>query len=132
VIGIDTNVLVRILVRDDTDQADAALAVIEASIAAGHRIVVNAINLAELAWVLRSRFGYGKPQILEKLTQLLDQDDVLAVPERALHRAVAAWGEGRAGLADYLIVELNAEYDCTATLTFDREAAKHPACELIS
>lgn len=131
-IGIDTNVLVRLLVRDDTDQADAALAAIGAHSAAGHRIVLNAINLAELAWVLRSRFGFGKPQILEKLIQLLDQDDVLAIPEQALHRAVAAWAEGRAGLADYLIAELNAEYECTTTLTFDREAAKHPAYELIS
>jgi len=130
-IGVDTNVLVRLLVQDDVAQVEAAERAILLHGSADEPIVVNAINLAEIAWVLRSRYGYGKPHILELLTGLLEQDDVIALPEEPLHRALDAWAKGRAGLADYLIAELNADHGCSTTVTFDREAAKHPGCQLI-
>jgi predicted nucleic acid-binding protein len=50
-IGIDTNVIVRLLTRDDPEQFDAAVRLVKAS-GPDRQLFVNPIVVAETIWVL--------------------------------------------------------------------------------
>ena len=59
-IGLDTNVLVRYVVQDDVEQAEAAGRLIEGQCTRESPGLVGGIVLAELVRVLRGAYGYDK------------------------------------------------------------------------
>ena len=61
-IAVDTNVVVRIIVGDDPQQARLVL-----DLAERETFYVTLTVLQEIEWVLRSRFGYDRAQIVEAL-----------------------------------------------------------------
>ena len=75
-LGVDTNVLVRFLVRDDEAQFEKARRLIKREIAAGSGIFVNQLVLLETEWVLRSRYSLTKNRIIEVISGLLEASDV--------------------------------------------------------
>ncbi|MEH3035703.1 MAG: type II toxin-antitoxin system VapC family toxin [Sphingomonas adhaesiva] len=64
---MDTNVVVRLIVGDDPDQVALALKLAERD-----AFYVSFTVLEEVEWVLRSRFGYGRDQIVHALRALAD------------------------------------------------------------
>ena len=102
-LGIDTNVLVRFLVRDDDIQFEKARRLIRREAAAGRRVFVSQLVLLEAEWVLRSRYAVPKNQIIEAISGLLDSTDVQFEDEPALEQAIFVWKDSAAGVADCLI-----------------------------
>lgn len=125
-LGIDTNVLVRYLVRDDAAQFEKARKLIKRETTAGRPVFVSLLVLLETAWVLRSRYGLAKPEILGALSALLDTDDLRLENEPAIEEAIYYWKDSTADFADCLIGAQNRRQGCTATATFDAKAAKLP------
>jgi predicted nucleic-acid-binding protein len=81
-ITVDTNVLVRSVVRDDVAQARAADKVLkQASV-----IAVAMPTLCEFVWVLRKVYGFGSEDIASALRALL------AIGNVALNRSAAEAG----------------------------------------
>jgi len=118
--GLDTNVLVRYLTRDEPQQAAQALAVIEASEAAGEQLAIALVVLAELAWVLRSAYGVGRAELGHAIEALLRQP-VFAIEDRdAVRRALRSYRAGRGDFADHLIGVRYLDGGASAVLTFDR------------
>lgn len=66
-IGLDTNVLVRFLVRDDEDQFDRARRLIRREAQADEPARISLLVLLETEWVLRSRYKLTKSEILDTL-----------------------------------------------------------------
>ena len=120
-IGIDTNVLVRILETDDNRaQTSAANKLLR-----NHgSVFVSPIVLAELVWVLESQFGLDSGQIFERLQRLLGATEFQFFAREAMERAVAQFGNGKPDFADCLIGELNLAMGCETTMTFDKDAAR--------
>jgi predicted nucleic-acid-binding protein len=125
-LGVDTNVLVRFLVRDDEAQFEKARKLIKREVASGHRVFVSQLVLLETEWVLRSRFSLPKSQIIEAISGLLDATDVRFQDESAIEEAVFIWKENNADFADCLIGAQNRRLGCRATATFDVKAARLP------
>lgn len=125
-LGVDTNVLIRFLVRDDEAQFEKARKLIKREIAAGRRVFVSQLVLLETEWVLRSRYSLSKPQIIEIVSGLLDTTDVRFEDEPAIEEALFTWKEAAADFADCLIGAKNRRLGCRATATFDAKAAKLP------
>lgn len=75
-LGIDTNVLVRFLVRDEEAQFEKARKLIKREVAAGSTVLVNQLVLLETEWVLRSRYSLAKNLIIQAISGLLDASDV--------------------------------------------------------
>ncbi|MHB8472625.1 MAG: PIN domain-containing protein [Gammaproteobacteria bacterium] len=67
-LGIDTNVLVRFLVRDNEVQFEKARKLIKREVSAGRRVFVNQLVIMETEWVLRSRYIVPKNQIIEAMS----------------------------------------------------------------
>lgn len=125
-LGIDTNVLVRFLVRDDEAQFEKARKLIKREVAAGRRVFVNQLVLMETEWVLRSRYAVPKNQIIEAISGLLNATDVQFEDEPAIEEALLIWKDSTADFADCLIGAKNRRMGCRATATFDVKAAKLP------
>ena len=125
-LGIDTNVLVRFLVRDDEAQFEKARKLIKREVAAGSGVFVNQLVLLETEWVLRSRYSLAKNLIIQAISGLLDASDVRFEDEPAVEEALFIWKDSAADFADCLIGAKNRRLGCRATATFDLKASKLP------
>lgn len=133
--GIDTDVLLRLLLRDDEEQARRADAFVERCRSAGSPCLIDRIVLVETVWVLRSGYGYRRDQVGRIVEGILRTETF----------TVEAAGEVWAALADYradprprgvdfadcLIARTNEALGCERTATFDRSAAVLPSVEVI-
>ena len=129
-IGVDTNVLVRLCVRDNSDQVDAALKLLFGAPPASVRVSV--IVLAELAWVLLCRYRLDKAALIATMESLLSRVELNIEGRSAVMVALRWYRQGNADFADYLIAALNQEAGATPTYTFDEQATSSPAFALVS
>lgn len=123
-IGLDTNLLVRYIVQDDAEQADAATRVIEGQCTERSPGYVNILVLAELVWVLSRAYGYADSDISRVITQLLRTIEFNIEDREAVWSALREFEAGSADFADHLIAQRNRAAGCTSTYTFDRGAAR--------
>jgi predicted nucleic-acid-binding protein len=72
-ITVDTNVLVRAVVRDDAKQAQVAAKLLKDA----ELIAVSLPCLCEFAWVLRRVYNFGQRDISAALGALLDAGNVV-------------------------------------------------------
>lgn len=125
-LGLDTNVLVRFLVRDDPRQYSRARRLIEDEVRGGGMVFLSQLVLLETEWVLRSRYGYSKDEIMEAIVGMLESADLAIEDEASLEQALFAWRDSRAEFADCLIGARHRALGCRATATFDARAATLP------
>src|ERR1700722_12621481 len=121
-LGIDTNVLVRYLVRDDQLQYEKARRLINREISKGEPVLVALLVLLETEWVLRSRYELTKTEILATVSALLDAADLVFEDEPSVEHAVHSWKDSVAEFADCLIEAGSLRLGCAATATFDGNA----------
>lgn len=131
-IGLDTNVLVRYLTRDDEAQFAAATAAINAATAAGDQTYVCLAVLLETVWVLDRAYGIDRAGIARTLQGLLESADTVLESEPLVEAALDAFQTGRADFADYVIALGNLAAGCRHTLTFDERAVKSPGFSLVA
>ena len=117
-ITVDTNVLVRAIVRDDAKQANAADKVIrQASL-----IAVPLSCLCELVWVLRRAYGFGDEAITATLRALVDTGNV--VMNRPAAEAGLAQLEAGGDFADGVMAYEGTWLGGETFVSFDRKAVK--------
>jgi predicted nucleic-acid-binding protein len=131
VIGVDTNVLVRLLTADDPQQHRRALAFFGERTPADPAYV-SAVTLAETAWLLRRRYGLTAAEIMESLAMIIDSDDFVVEGREAVELVRSGMGKS-SQLADFVIAHLNRKAGCSHTVTFDQSAAKAvPSMKLLA
>ena len=121
-LGIDTNVLVRYLVRDDESQYAAAAAVLE-SLTRDRPGFITQITLAELYWVLARTYRYPTETCLGVLRRLISTATLEFDDGEGAVRALGLAEEG-ADFADALIQGAMQLFGVKETVTFDRAAAQ--------
>src|SRR3954452_5316499 len=117
--AIDTNVLVRLMVRDDAEQLRAA----EDFVSPG--AWVSPLVLAEALWVLVAVYGRTPDQIASAVELLLDHKTIAIQDADAASAALVEFRrQPRLGFSDCLILELARRAGHLPLGTFDRELAK--------
>ena len=129
--ALDTNVLVRYVVQDDSGQLAVAKRLLDRCIAEGQSLYVPVTVTLELEWVLRARFGYAKNDVLQVLSNLFSAAELTFESERALEVALQLYREGSAEFADCLHIALAAQAGEQPLWTFDKAAAKVAGAQLI-
>ena len=124
--AIDTNVLMRLLVRDDARQVAAAEVFVSKGAWISHLV------LAETAWVLESVYGRDAKAIADTVEMLLRHAQ-LAVQDADIVRAALANFRRRpaAGFSDCLIVEIARRKGHLPLGTFDRDLGRLEGAERI-
>jgi predicted nucleic-acid-binding protein len=123
-IGLDTNVIARLVVADDPEQTERAAGLINSACSHDDPGYINQIVLSELVWVLSSVFGYGRDAIADVVEDLMASTDLLIENSEIVRSALAAYTNSNADFTDALIAHANREHGCENTATFDRKAAK--------
>lgn len=123
-LGVDTSVLVRYLIRDDQPQYEKARRLIDREVSKGEPVLVSLLVLLETEWVLRSRYELVKSEIVAAFSSLLDTADLTFEDEPSIERAIYSWKDSAADFADCLIEARNRRLGCRATATFDGKALK--------
>ena len=123
-IGLDTNVLLRYLVQDDPTQSPKASEVIERRLSQENPGFVSLVCVLEIVWILGSLYKRSREQIADHVEMLLAADTLEVQNEQEVYEAVVALKNGSGTFQDALIGALGAWRGCSATLTFDQNAAK--------
>lgn len=129
--ALDTNVLVRYVVQDDSAQLAAAKRLIGRCVAEGRSLFVPVTVALELEWVLRASYGYTKTDVLQVLASLLSAAELVFESERAMEVALHLYREGSADFADCLHIALAAQGTEQPLWTFDKGAATVVGAELL-
>lgn len=117
--AVDTNVLVRALVRDDPAQTARA-----ETLLAEHELYVPVTVVLELEWVMRSRYAFPPRRVAAALTLLASLENLI-LAERDAVVAAAARVEAGWDFADALHHAL--ARGCDDFVTLDADLARRAA-----
>ena len=122
--AVDTNVLVRLMTRDDVKQ----VAVAEAFVV--HGAWVPHLAVAEATWVLASVYDRGREAVATAVEMLLSHEHLTIQDAEAVTAAVAQFRQqSRVGFSDCLMVEVARKAGHTPIGTFDRDLGKIDGAE---
>jgi predicted nucleic-acid-binding protein len=114
-LALDTNVLVRLLARDDAKQAAAA----DAAVAKGGW--VSHVVLAETIWVLEAVYARTARQLIAALELLLAHESLVLQDADAVAAALAQFSARPAlGFSDCLVLEIARKAGHLPLATFDK------------
>lgn len=130
-IGLDTNILVRLLVEDDPAQTRLVNRFMQ-NLTADRPAFLSLIVLMELYWVLSTRYAIPRAQLLEVIRSLLALADLTVERREMVVEAITITERSRADFSDILIALQNEMAGCHHTITFDRKAAKLPQMRLLA
>jgi len=117
----DTNVLVRLLTRDDEQQAEVAEQFTEPGVWVSH------VVLAETIWVLRRAFKFEYQDLLNILTMLTTSPFVTLQDPDVVEAALSHYREkATPGFTDCLMVEIARKAGHVPLGTFDKALARLP------
>jgi predicted nucleic-acid-binding protein len=118
VIGIDTNVLLRLATADDTAQVKKITQWL-AKNAAEQALYINRVVLVEALWTLKSSYGYDKVSLAAFVEALLTNPVFILEDAELVDDALGMFEASKADFPDCLIFASNARY-CDATLSLDQ------------
>lgn len=132
IFGLDTNVLVRLLVKDDLEQVEAASTRIKDEVSKDNLFYISDLVLLETFWVLESCYDASNENIIEAIEKMMlvahfQYDDI-----DLLHRFVRIATESSSDLSDILIGLKAKANNCETTLTFDKRASRLEAFEYLN
>jgi len=122
VIALDTNVLVRLFVRDDEGQTARAAELVVGAEERGERCLVVDVVICELVSVLRS-YGFDKARIEPVLRGLVEAPVFELEDVERVTAAIDRYIKHKGDFADFLIGQHAADRGCTV-YTFDRALLK--------
>ena len=130
-IGLDTNILLRLGLYDDPAQGKRIDALL-----AGHggmpgSVLVTDVVLVEAVWTLRSAFEQDKAAQLLAVRSLLGEPAFAFQDRDAVLEAVSLFEAGSCGFADCLVVAKHGRHGCDFTATFDRGMRKLPGVKVL-
>jgi predicted nucleic-acid-binding protein len=131
VIALDTNVLVRLLTRDDSRQAERARALLDERAKHDASLFVGDVVLAELAWTLERAYDLDRAGIGVAIRALLDNVTLEFESRETLRSALASFENGSAGFPDCMVVAKAKAAGCSSIATFDRRMRDLAGVEIL-
>jgi predicted nucleic-acid-binding protein len=129
-IGIDTNILLRLWLNDDPAQNKRIDALLAAHGKTPGSLLVTDVVLAEAVWTLKSAFDQHKDAQLIAVRSLLEETAFAFEDREAVAAAVTLFQAGSCGFSDCLVVAKHARQGCNFTATFDRGMRKLPGVKV--
>ena len=117
--AVDTNVLVRLLTRDDARQVSVAESFV------GNGAWVPHLAIAEATWVLASVYDRDPKAIATSVEMLLSHEHLMVQDTEVVAAAVAQFRQQpKVGFSDCLMLEVARKAGHTPLGTFDRDLGK--------
>lgn len=130
-IGIDTNILLRLWLNDDPVQNKRIDQLLAEHGGLPGSLLVTDVVLIEAVWTLKSAFEQDKHSQLIAVRSLLEETAFAFEEREAVAAALSLFEAGSCGFADCLVVAKHARQGCDFTATFDRGMRKLPGVKLL-
>jgi predicted nucleic-acid-binding protein len=130
--ALDTNILIRYLVRDDEKQFLQATKLIRGAIRAGETLYVPVTVLLEVEWVLRTSFALSKAEVVAAISRLLSASELSIANETAIESALNLYQNHSADFSDCVHIALSHTAGESPLWTFDKAASKVKGAKLLS
>ncbi len=129
-LGLDTNVVIRYLVQDETDQAATAAEVID-TLTATTPGFISLVTTVEIFWVLRRAYQVDAAGCADLIDRLLNVRE-LRIDHADVVRSAVDHSRTGADFADAVVAELGRLAGCQHTVTLDRRAARLAGMHLLA
>jgi predicted nucleic-acid-binding protein len=130
-IGIDTNILVRLTMRDDEAQFIAAQDFVAQKLSSAQPGFICVIAVVEFVWTLRRVFKLSDDSAIAALEKLQDMLNVEFEHQPLIAAAIQLSKDTGGDFADMLIFLVNRENGCGYTATFDGHFARTGMANLV-
>ena len=128
--ALDTNVLMRYLVSDVPEQAEAARALIDGLTPDEPGYICREVVL-EVAWVLERSYGFKRSQIAEALLGLTASDTLVVENSDDVAASAYRFRQGGIGFSDLMILGAAERANSTPLQTFDQRFARMQGVNLV-
>lgn len=129
--ALDTNVLVRFLVKDDPQQADIVYGLFKQAEEEKGSFYVPLVVVLEMIWVLESVYRIPRPDILDAMNALVLMPILDFEAQSAILSMTSSARDTKTDLPDLLIGQTAKLSGCECVLTFDKQAADHSLFKLL-
>jgi predicted nucleic-acid-binding protein len=130
-IGIDTNIMLRVLLDEDPIQSLQARKLLS-NLSESNPGYVSVTVLSEIYWVLFNRYNVPKAELILTIRTMLNLPAFEFESFEAVLRALDRFANANVDFPDVLLVERNLDFGCSKTYTFDKKAASRiPGMELL-
>ncbi len=130
-IGLDTNVLLRLWLNDAPAQNKRIDNLLDQHGSTPASLLVTDVVLAEAVWTLRSAYAQDKAAQLTAVRSLLDEPAFTFEDRSVVVHALELFDKSACGFSDCLVVARHAQHGCEFTATFDRGMRKLPGIRLL-
>lgn len=130
-IAVDTNVLVRFLVNDDREQAEAARALLQSVTGEKPAFACREV-VVELVWVLERAYGYSRDRIATILEELVATEGLVVETANDVAQAAFRYRAGGAGFSDLMVLAAAKRTGALPLYTFDRKVARLEDVRLVA
>jgi predicted nucleic-acid-binding protein len=130
-IGLDTNILLRLWLDDDPAQGRRVDRLLAEHGTTPASLLVTDVVLAEATWTLASAYAQDKPALVQAVRSLLDETAFAFEDRDAVTRALALFEQASCGFTDCLVAAKHATNGCDFTATLDRRMRKLPSVQVL-
>lgn len=128
--ALDTNVIVRYLVGDNAEHAEAARALLDGLTPDSPGFICREV-IVEVAWVLERSYCFPRTQVAEALMDLTASDTLVVENSDDVASAAHRYRQGGPGLSDLMILAAAERVEATPLYTFDHGLARMPGTLLV-
>lgn len=119
--AVDTSVLVRLLARDDVEQAERAEAFVRGGAWVSHLVLMESV------WVLGSVYDVAPKDLARAVEMLLVHDTLVIQDPEVVRAALADFVAGSSvGFSDWLILNVAKKHGHVPIGTFDAKLSRAP------
>lgn len=124
-VGLDTSIVLRLLIGEPAAQAAKAVAMLDALRASGKRGIVSDLVVSEAYFALQYHYEVPKQLALDKLREFLESPEIEHTGQALSILTQPSLGKAKPGFVDRLI---HAQYlqMSSGMMTFEKAAAKLP------
>ena len=121
--ALDTNVLIRFLVRDIPEQADAARVLLEGLTTDNPGFICREVMI-EVVWVLERSYRFSREQIASIVLELMDTDTLVIEDDNDVAQCAISYIQGGADFSDLMILAAANRVGAQPLYTFDRRLSR--------
>ena len=130
--ALDTNILVRFLIKDDKKQAQQVYQLFKQAEDKKAVLFVPLLVVLEAIWVLQSVYNIVDEDVVTAIANLLLMPVLKFEQQSAIQGFIVSARDTKLGLADLLIAHSAQASLCQQVLTFDKKAATFKYFQLLT
>ena len=121
---VDTNILLRLFIRDDETKLNECVKLIRESKYSGITLYILPITILEIVWVLEKFYKYEKKEIREIVEAVLNTPELKCEMEHVFRKALITYDERNVKFADAFLGYLGLEIGIKTIFTHDEKHFK--------